>query len=248
MQTLADKLEESAETHHQTYDAEVKYIDWAFRSYPLESYTSQIKPYLRHDMEILEMGCRSGFFCFWLEWMTGTRIYGIDIAKEFIDCANQHAAKHGYLSSFACLDAENTGLPAESFDVIIMLDTLHHFPNTEDILKEVSRLLRPGGKFVCFEPNPYNLFHIAYKLHHMLRDGHYGLDHEHEYSRGHYTEYLEASGFDIIESRTIRYISKALIDKSTSLFNLDSALSHVPLISSAGFCTFIVAQKTKEKR
>jgi len=51
-----------------------------------------------------------------------------------------------------------TGLPAGSFDVIIISAVLHHVPAIQrtEVYRELHRLLRPGGRIVVFEHNPWN--------------------------------------------------------------------------------------------
>ena len=51
-----------------------------------------------------------------------------------------------------------TGLPGSSFDLIVISAVLHHVPLDEraGVYAEIKRLLRPGGKIVVFEHNPFN--------------------------------------------------------------------------------------------
>jgi SAM-dependent methyltransferase len=51
-----------------------------------------------------------------------------------------------------------TGLPAASFDLAVISAVLHHVPVTErtSVYAELHRLLRPGGRLVVFEHNPWN--------------------------------------------------------------------------------------------
>lgn len=59
---------------------------------------------------------------------------------------------------FKCADASDTGLPAESFDTVIMNDAFEHLADPEAVLAECGRLLKPGGRvFINFPPygHPY---------------------------------------------------------------------------------------------
>jgi len=55
------------------------------------------------------------------------------------------------------VDAEKLPFPDLSVSAIIAKDVFHHLPNVADHLKEVRRVLRPGGKIAYLEPN-WNLF------------------------------------------------------------------------------------------
>lgn len=50
-------------------------------------------------------------------------------------------------------DAQNPDFPDESFDTILIFAGLHHLPDLDTTLKNVYRLLKPGGVFFCYEPN-----------------------------------------------------------------------------------------------
>jgi SAM-dependent methyltransferase len=50
------------------------------------------------------------------------------------------------------LRAENLPFRDEEFNFVIAKDTLHHFQNTEEALKEISRVLSSEGAFIVSEP------------------------------------------------------------------------------------------------
>ena len=59
---------------------------------------------------------------------------------------------------FVRADASDTGLPAESFDTVVMNDAFEHLADPEAVLAECARLLKPGGRvFINFPPygHPY---------------------------------------------------------------------------------------------
>ncbi len=43
-----------------------------------------------------------------------------------------------------------------SFDVVIASLVLHQLPNLKDVALELARVLKPGGLFIGWEPNPFN--------------------------------------------------------------------------------------------
>jgi len=55
------------------------------------------------------------------------------------------------------LDIENTGLPGESYDLIVCNHVLEHVNDFRKALKEMFRILRPGGSFVCSFPMDPNV-------------------------------------------------------------------------------------------
>ncbi|MDH5506895.1 MAG: methyltransferase domain-containing protein [Anaerolineae bacterium] len=50
-------------------------------------------------------------------------------------------------------DAENPAFSSAAFDMVLVFAGLHHLPDMEKSIRDAYRLLRPGGRFICFEPN-----------------------------------------------------------------------------------------------
>ena len=78
-------------------------------------------------------------------------------SRGMLDPYSMDRAVHGSFR-FICADASDTGLPAESFDTIIMNDAFEHLADPEAVLAECARLLKPGGRvFINFPPygHPY---------------------------------------------------------------------------------------------
>ncbi len=93
--------------------------------------------------------------------------YGVDLNADYIAYAQQRwgaASRH----EFAAADATQLRLPAGSFDRALFSNSLHHFPDqlARDILREVARVLRPGGRLVLIDmvgddPRPVQHFFLA---------------------------------------------------------------------------------------
>jgi SAM-dependent methyltransferase len=85
-------------------------------------------------------------------------IYSADpTARGTLDPYGADQAARGSFR-FICADASDTGLPAESFDTVIMNDAFEHLADPEAVLAECARLLKPGGRvFINFPPygHPY---------------------------------------------------------------------------------------------
>jgi ubiquinone/menaquinone biosynthesis C-methylase UbiE len=56
------------------------------------------------------------------------------------------------------LQVPPSGLPFndDSFDAAVLMDVIHHLETPAETLKEVVRVLKPGGLFIAFEPNNLN--------------------------------------------------------------------------------------------
>ncbi len=104
---------------------------------------------------ILEYGCGLGGQAFALA-DRGAIVTGIDISDVAVAQARRRAA--GYSPQqlrFVKADAEALELPDASFDVVCGSGILHHL-DLEKALREVSRVLVPGGRAVFYEPLGHN--------------------------------------------------------------------------------------------
>jgi ubiquinone/menaquinone biosynthesis C-methylase UbiE len=81
------------------------------------------------------------------------RAVGVDASAEMIAEAKQRAAAGGSRAEFFVCSAEALDLPAASFDAARTERVLMHVADPLRVLREISRVLRPGGRLVCSEPD-----------------------------------------------------------------------------------------------
>jgi ubiquinone/menaquinone biosynthesis C-methylase UbiE len=70
---------------------------------------------------------------------------GIDLTHRAIEHTRRRLSLDGLESDLRQSDAENLPFPDASFDVVYSWGVLHHSPDTPQAIKEVHRVLRPGG-------------------------------------------------------------------------------------------------------
>lgn len=99
--------------------------------------------------EALEVGCGTGFFLLNLLSAGVLRTGSVtDISPEMVAAAQRNAAALGVEVTGRVADAESLPFPDGSFDLVVGHAVLHHIPDVEGALREVLRVLRPGGRFV----------------------------------------------------------------------------------------------------
>jgi ubiquinone/menaquinone biosynthesis C-methylase UbiE len=92
----------------------------------------------------------------------GGKVVGIDHSSGMLEQASTKASREdlGNIASFRQMDAECLDFPDQSFDVVLSLFALLHFPRPILALKEMHRVLRPGGQLVIGVGSGPNLFSL----------------------------------------------------------------------------------------
>lgn len=81
------------------------------------------------------------------QWFFPTRaLCGIDISPGMVEVARLKAARLGIPAQFTAGDAESLPYPDNSFDLVICNSVLHWFENRPVAIREMTRVLRPGGQ------------------------------------------------------------------------------------------------------
>ncbi len=70
---------------------------------------------------------------------------GIDLTDYSVNCTTKRLQCAGLAAKISKMDAEKMEFPDNSFDFIWSWGVIHHSSNTRQILKEMQRVLRPGG-------------------------------------------------------------------------------------------------------
>lgn len=96
----------------------------------------------------LEIGCGFGAFARLLSGRA-RRVSAIDVSPEMISVARARSTGYANLE-FALTDFLHTELPAESYDCVVTLATIHHLPLDES-LNRMKRLLCPGGVLILHD-------------------------------------------------------------------------------------------------
>lgn len=107
---------------------------------------------------VLDVGCGTGEILSKVTPQGNLTLAGIDLSPNMISIAQQ---KLGERADLRIGDAENLPWPDKSFDVVICLDSFHHYPNPRKALAEVRRVLRPDGQFILgdlWAPTPIRQF------------------------------------------------------------------------------------------
>ncbi len=99
---------------------------------------------------IVDLGCGNGRLAAQLA-KSGNFVSAVDNSEEQIRLAKQSVGGETEHLHFIQATMEETGLNAQSFDVALLSQSLHHAAKPEAVLAESYRLLKPGGRILILD-------------------------------------------------------------------------------------------------
>lgn len=174
---------------------------------------------------VLEVGAG---YCEFINNISAREKIAVDLNPD----VRQHAA--GEVQVLVSPSTDLAALDAGSVDVAFASNFFEHLtrPDIVQTMREVARVLRPGGRFLILQPN----YRYCFRDYWMFFDHITALDHH------SLAEALETSGFSVVHSvvRFLPYTTKSRFPKSPALIKL---YLRFPLLwRILGQQTFVVAQ------
>lgn len=116
-----------------------------------------IREIVRSDMkqEILDIACGTGDFSIAIARAMGpeSRVTGLDLSEGMLAVMREKLAAAGLEERVSCGqgDSEAMGFADASFDCVTIAFGIRNFEHRETALREILRVLKPGGKLVILE-------------------------------------------------------------------------------------------------
>lgn len=112
----------------------------------------------KHDADILDIGCATGEFIYFLKDKYPLAKYtGMDVLDELLENAKVNVPGANFISADIM---DITTLPGKKYDVIFMSGVVYLFDTYETWVNNVLHLLKPGGAayiFGAFNPEPLDM-------------------------------------------------------------------------------------------
>jgi ubiquinone/menaquinone biosynthesis C-methylase UbiE len=160
---------------------------------------------------LLEIGCGMGSDL--LQFARGGALCtGIDLTPRSVEITRHRFALYGNRGSFMLADGERLPFKSDSFDVVYSNGVLHHTPDTEGAIREIQRVLRPGGvaKVMLYHRNSLN-----YWFEIVLRRGLLGGD----YLRGRSSEEIMSRVVEFSEHEARPLVKAYSRNQARALFS-----------------------------
>lgn len=149
----------------------------------------------RSSDKVLDVGCGTGFVS---QLYPNFDITGVDISDGMLE-KNPYKWVKG--------PAENLPFKDGQFDFVLCRALLHHLEDPKVGLKEMFRVLRPGGTFSCWDPNAAAFATIFRKM--FQKTERFSHLH-HSFKDRELFQMIEKAGFTITEKRYIGFLAYPL--------------------------------------
>ena len=174
-----------SEDERRKYVTDQKEYEYHFSNAKFYSITNSSFAYrdkiLFKDMKnkvALDWCCGNGEIGLAMAQAGAKKVCGVDLSDVSIDNATKLAKENnvGEKCNYLQMDAENMTYPDNTFDVVHEYGALHHV-DLEVSLKEVSRVLKSQGSFICTEALRHNPLIHAYRKRSMHLRTEWEVDH-----------------------------------------------------------------------
>lgn len=153
----------------------LEYFD-AIEQYRYGSYAPWMKGAIGFERfagkRVLEVGCGTGTDLVQFA-RAGARVTGVDLTPRSIEIARLRFGVYKLTGEFAIGDCEALSFPDASFDAVYSFGVLHHTPDTARAIREIHRVLRPGGTAIVMLYHRASLYYWGSVIlkHGLLRGG-----------------------------------------------------------------------------
>jgi ubiquinone/menaquinone biosynthesis C-methylase UbiE len=112
---------------------------------------------------LLEVGCGAGIDLVRFA-RGGAIVTGVDLAQVSIDLAQKNFAQNGLEADLRVMDGEALAFPDNSFDVVYGHGVLQYTADAPQMVRELHRVLKPGGEAIFMVYNKYSWLNVLSKL------------------------------------------------------------------------------------
>lgn len=105
-------------------------------------------------MTVADVGAGTGFMAILFAKQVGAngKVIAAEVSKVFASAIGERAKNEGVQNLTTVIGTQTeTGLPADSVDIVFTSDVYHHFEQVAATLASIKRSLKPGGRFIVVD-------------------------------------------------------------------------------------------------
>jgi ubiquinone/menaquinone biosynthesis C-methylase UbiE len=124
-----------------------------YRMRDLESHARLVASHTPPGGSVLDVATGPGHFCIALARLGGVSVTGTDLSADLISIARDNASREGMEVAFVEADASAMPFADDSFDSVFCSWAVKNFQDPARALREMCRVLKPGGKLFVVDVN-----------------------------------------------------------------------------------------------
>ncbi|WP_297422058.1 class I SAM-dependent methyltransferase [Clostridium sp.] len=139
------------ENSKKTFDNQAKIYDETYNGKHASALYKVVieKVHQFNPESLLDVGCGNGKILSMLDKNGDSTLCGIDLSQEMI---NEAKKKLNSKVKLIVGDSEHLPWGEETFDCITCNDSFHHYPQAENVLKQMARVLKKRGEIIIGDP------------------------------------------------------------------------------------------------
>ena len=148
LEEISDHYPEKYKPYRLDIENETQITRRIDAQYGLSRRCQQLSKHYPAKGTLLDIGCATGLFINEMR-QQGWQVQGVELSPYAAEYARQTFDLNVFTGTL-----EAAELPTHSFDVVTMWDVLEHVIDPKATLREINRILKPGGMLALSLPNP----------------------------------------------------------------------------------------------
>ena len=143
----------------------ILFPDWLRRL--LQKPEKFLADFVGPGMTVADIGCGMGFCSMVLADMVGEKglVLAVDMQAEMLNWAKRKTQKAGFSERIAFIQCSQDDIKiSEPIDFALTMWMVHEVPDRERFFKQLSEVIKPGGKYLLAEP----AFHVKPQLYNSI--------------------------------------------------------------------------------
>jgi ubiquinone/menaquinone biosynthesis C-methylase UbiE len=171
------------------------------------SHTMMFQHLTSSDRTLLDIGCGTGAFAArLLQHLPDMEIWGYDLSPKMLDVSATRFQQSPARFHPVRGDSERLPFPEDTFDAITCSHSFHHYPRQAEVVAEMYRVLKPGGRLMIIDGyRDLVLGRIIFDWYVPLTEGKV-----HHCSAQRFRELFDLAGFTQV-AQQIRYVPPPVI-------------------------------------
>lgn len=125
---------------------------WLQRAFFAPSHRLILRNLKEGEGRLLDVGCGTGkFLAQLLGLRQGMDVVGLDLSEPMLDQCQARCRPWDPRMSVVRADSQRLPFADDTFDMVTCSHSFHHYPDQSAVVKEMYRVLRPGGQLLLID-------------------------------------------------------------------------------------------------